>query len=109
MQLRVQDGPGPCAGRLEVLYNATWLGVCGTGWSLLEAAVACRQLGCGAAQAAPMGAPLGPPHGRVLLEGLSCRGTESLLLECLQSHTAPGPCPQGSVATVVCAEQEGER
>ncbi|KAM9510578.1 scavenger receptor cysteine-rich domain-containing protein DMBT1-like [Guaruba guarouba] len=107
LQLRVQDGPGPCAGRLEVLYNATWLGVCGTGWSLLEATVACKQLGCGAAQAAPMGAPLGQEHGRVLLEGLSCRGTESLLLECQQRHTGPGPCPQGSVATVVCTEPKG--
>ncbi|XP_061299944.1 deleted in malignant brain tumors 1 protein-like [Pezoporus flaviventris] len=107
LQLRVQDGAGPCAGRLEVLYNGTWLGVCGSGWSLLEAAVACRQLGCGAAQAAPMGAPLDREHHRVLLEGLSCHGTEMLLLECLQRHAGPGPCPMGSVATVVCAEQEG--
>ncbi|XP_057278816.1 soluble scavenger receptor cysteine-rich domain-containing protein SSC5D-like, partial [Pezoporus wallicus] len=107
LQLRVQDGAGPCAGRLEVLYNGTWLGVCGSGWSLLEAAVACRQLGCGAAQAAPMGAPLDREHHRVLLEGLSCHGTESLLLECQQSHTGPGPCPMGSVATVVCTEPKG--
>ncbi|XP_062492004.1 deleted in malignant brain tumors 1 protein-like [Pezoporus occidentalis] len=107
LQLRVQDGAGPCAGRLEVLYNGSWLGVCGTGWSLLEAAVACRQLGCGAAQAAPMGAPLDREHHRVLLEGLSCHGTESLLLECQQSHTGPGPCPMGPVATVVCAEPKG--
>lgn len=104
LQLRVQDGPGPCAGRVEVLYNATWHGVCSSGWSLLEAAVVCRQLGCGPAQAAPMGAPLGQEHGRAMLEGLSCRGTESLLLECQHRHLAPGPCLQGSVATVVCTE-----
>ncbi|NXD74500.1 DMBT1 protein, partial [Eolophus roseicapillus] len=107
LQLRVQDGPGPCAGRLEVLYNATWLGVCGSGWSLLEAAVVCRQLGCGAAQAAPMAAPAGREQGRALLQGLSCRGTEALLLECQQRHTGPGPCPQGSEAAVVCAQPKG--
>ncbi|XP_061211277.1 scavenger receptor cysteine-rich domain-containing group B protein-like, partial [Neopsephotus bourkii] len=107
LQLRVQEGPGPCGGRLEVLYNGTWLGVCGTGWSLLEAAVVCRQLGCGEAQAAPMGAPLHQEHGGALLEGLSCRGTEPLLIECLQTHAGPGLCPLGLVATVVCAEPEG--
>ncbi|XP_061211274.1 deleted in malignant brain tumors 1 protein-like, partial [Neopsephotus bourkii] len=107
LQLRVQEGPGPCGGRLEVLYNGTWLGVCGTGWSLLEAAVVCRQLGCGEAQAAPMGAPLHQEHGGALLEGLSCRGTEALLIECLQTHAGPGSCPLGLVATVVCAEPEG--
>ncbi|KFP90850.1 Deleted in malignant brain tumors 1 protein, partial [Apaloderma vittatum] len=48
LQVRVKDGPGPCAGRVEVLYNATWHGVCGgSGWSLLEAEVVCKQLGCG--------------------------------------------------------------
>ncbi|XP_061211070.1 deleted in malignant brain tumors 1 protein-like [Neopsephotus bourkii] len=107
LQLRVQEGPGPCGGRLEVLYNGTWLGVCGTGWSLLEAAVVCRQLGCGEAQAAPMGAPLHQEHGGALLEGLSCRGTEALLIECQQRGTAPGPCPLGPVATVACAEPKG--
>uniref|UniRef100_A0A672U6K9 Soluble scavenger receptor cysteine-rich domain-containing protein SSC5D n=1 Tax=Strigops habroptila TaxID=2489341 RepID=A0A672U6K9_STRHB len=109
LQLRVQDGPGPCAGRVEVLYNATWHGVCSSGWSLLEAAVVCRQLGCGPAQAAPMGAPLGQEHGRAMLEGLSCRGTESLLLECQHRDTAPGPCLQGSVATVVCTQPKVTR
>ncbi|NXI53998.1 DMBT1 protein, partial [Chloroceryle aenea] len=44
LQVRVQGGPGPCAGQVEVLYNKTWYGVCSSGWSLLEAAVVCRQL-----------------------------------------------------------------
>ncbi|NWH66783.1 DMBT1 protein, partial [Geococcyx californianus] len=47
LQVRVKDGPGPCAGQVEVLYNATWHGVCSSGWSLLEAGVVCKQLGCG--------------------------------------------------------------
>ncbi|NXD88395.1 DMBT1 protein, partial [Halcyon senegalensis] len=53
LQVRVQGGPGPCAGRVEVLYNETWYGVCSSGWSSLEAEVVCRQLGCGPAQSAP--------------------------------------------------------
>uniref|UniRef100_A0A8C3JUL2 Soluble scavenger receptor cysteine-rich domain-containing protein SSC5D n=1 Tax=Calidris pygmaea TaxID=425635 RepID=A0A8C3JUL2_9CHAR len=104
LQVRVQDGPGPCAGRVEVLYNATWHGVCSSGWSLLEAGVVCRQLGCGPAQSAPLGAQFSRETGRALLEGLSCRGSESLLLECQQREMGPGSCPQGSAAGVVCSE-----
>ncbi|KAM6033157.1 scavenger receptor cysteine-rich domain-containing group B protein-like [Chlamydotis macqueenii] len=106
LQVRVQDGPHPCAGRVEVLYNATWHGVCSSGWSLLEAGVVCRQLGCGPAQSAPAGAQFGPGAGRALLEGLSCRGTESLLLECQQSAMGPGPCARAAAAGVVCTEQK---
>ncbi|KAM6033160.1 scavenger receptor cysteine-rich domain-containing protein DMBT1-like isoform 2-T2 [Chlamydotis macqueenii] len=107
LQVRVQDGPGPCAGRVEVLYNATWHGVCSSSWSLLEAGVVCRQLGCGPAQSAPAGARFGPGAGRALLEGLSCRGTESLLLECQQSAMGPGPCARAAAAGVVCAKPKG--
>ncbi|KAM6364604.1 scavenger receptor cysteine-rich domain-containing protein DMBT1-like [Pluvialis apricaria] len=105
LQVRVQDGPSACAGRVEVLFNTTWHGVCSSGWSLLEAGVVCRQLGCGPAQSAPVGAQLRPGDSRALLEGLSCRGTESLLLECQQREMGPGPCRQGSAAHVVCTEQ----
>ncbi|KFO86731.1 Deleted in malignant brain tumors 1 protein, partial [Buceros rhinoceros silvestris] len=80
LQVRVRDGPSPCTGRLEVLYNATWHGVCGSSWSLLEAEVVCKQLDCGPAQSAPVGDHVG--QGQTVLEGLSCRGTESLLMEC---------------------------
>ncbi|XP_053908288.1 deleted in malignant brain tumors 1 protein-like [Cuculus canorus] len=104
LQVRVKDGPGPCAGQVEVLYNGTWHGVCSNGWSLLEAGVVCKQLGCGQALAAPVGAH---QDGRTLLEGLSCHGTESLLLECQQSGMGPGLCEQGSVAGVVCMKPKG--
>ncbi|XP_010129590.1 PREDICTED: soluble scavenger receptor cysteine-rich domain-containing protein SSC5D, partial [Buceros rhinoceros silvestris] len=83
LQVRVRDGPSPCTGRLEVLYNATWHGVCGSSWSLLEAEVVCKQLDCGPAQSAPVGDHVG--QGQTVLEGLSCRGTESLLMECQTS------------------------
>ncbi|XP_074666362.1 scavenger receptor cysteine-rich domain-containing protein DMBT1-like isoform X1 [Strix aluco] len=107
LPLRVRDGPGPCAGRVEVLYNRTWHGVCGSGWSLLEAGVVCRQLGCGPAQSAPVGDQFNRGDGHALLEGLSCQGTETLLLECQQKGMGPGPCRQGSAAGVVCAKPKG--
>ncbi|XP_065715711.1 scavenger receptor cysteine-rich domain-containing protein DMBT1-like isoform X2 [Patagioenas fasciata] len=107
MPARVSGGPGPCAGRVELLYNTTWHGVCSSGWSLLEAEVLCRQLGCGPAQSIPSGAQFGAGNNRDLLEGLSCRGSESVLLECQQRETAPGPCRLGAPVAVVCAKSKG--
>ncbi|NWV20078.1 DMBT1 protein, partial [Origma solitaria] len=46
-QVRLQGGPGPCAGQVQVLHNRTWHQVCGLTWGLPEAQVLCRQLGCG--------------------------------------------------------------
>ncbi|XP_068519891.1 deleted in malignant brain tumors 1 protein-like isoform X1 [Anas acuta] len=106
LQLRVKDGPGPCSGRVEVLYNATWYGVCDSDWSLLEAQVVCKQLGCGPARSAPIGGQFSPEHGHALLEGLSCRGSESLLLECQHRNMGPGQCKHGFAAGVVCTEME---
>ncbi|NWW22622.1 DMBT1 protein, partial [Falcunculus frontatus] len=46
-QVRLQGGPGPCAGQVQVLHNRTWHQVCGRRWGLPEAQVVCRQVGCG--------------------------------------------------------------
>ncbi|KAI1229478.1 scavenger receptor cysteine-rich type 1 protein M130, partial [Lamprotornis superbus] len=52
-QVRLQGGPGPCSGQVQVLLNRTWLQVCGLTWGLPEAQVLCKQLGCGPALSAP--------------------------------------------------------
>ncbi|XP_051632292.1 soluble scavenger receptor cysteine-rich domain-containing protein SSC5D-like [Manacus candei] len=103
LQVRLRDGPGPCAGQVQVLHNHTWMGVCGRTWSLLEAEVVCKELGCGPALSAPVGAHLAPG---AALEGLTCRGSEMLLLECLREGAGPGTCHSGGAARVACEELE---
>ncbi|XP_010705447.1 deleted in malignant brain tumors 1 protein-like isoform X5 [Meleagris gallopavo] len=107
LQLRLQDSSSPCAGRVEVRYNATWYSICDKSWSSLEAEVVCKQLGCGPAQPKSAGTQVSQDHNYIFLEGLQCRGGESLLLECQQNKVGPGLCQHRVAASVVCTEPRG--
>ena len=44
-EVRLQDGPSPLRGRVELCKNNTWGTVCDDGWNRMSAKVVCRQLG----------------------------------------------------------------
>ncbi|NXK14894.1 C163A protein, partial [Herpetotheres cachinnans] len=82
--LRLVDGGGPCAGRVEVKHEGEWGSVCNYNfdWDARWAAVVCRQLGCGAVAQASVYAPFGQGTGRIWLQPFFCRGDEETLQEC---------------------------
>ncbi|NXT70164.1 C163A protein, partial [Chaetops frenatus] len=102
IQVRLAEGPHRCAGRLQVLHEGRWGGVCGLTWALPAARVTCRYLGCGPA--------LGTAQVSVgreeltWLESLRCNGTEGNLLQCQVKLWGAPYCPH---AAVTCA-QPGE-
>ncbi|KGL98143.1 Deleted in malignant brain tumors 1 protein, partial [Charadrius vociferus] len=101
--LRLENGPGRCAGRVEVLYNHQWGTVCDNGWSLAEAAVVCQQLGCGTAVSAPGSAHFGQGSGRIWLDTVNCTGTEASLSECQARPWGSNSCDHHKDAGVVCS------
>ena len=80
-----------------------WGTVCDDGWDLRDAAVACRELGCGGALAAPGGAFFGEGAGPVWLSELACRGSEQQLGLCPHRGWKAHICSHEEDAGVVCA------
>ncbi|NWZ27649.1 SRCRL protein, partial [Asarcornis scutulata] len=102
-QLRLAGGPGRCAGRVEVLHAGRWGTVCDDSWGLPDAAVVCRELGCGVAREAPRSAHFGPGTGPVWLDEVNCEGTEPTLRRCPAEPWGRHNCNHHEDAAVICA------
>ena len=102
-QLRLVDGDGPCAGRVEILDQGSWGTICDDGWDLDDARVVCRQLGCGQALNALQFAELGQGSGPIWLDELNCGGKESHVWRCPSQGWGQHDCRHVEDAGVVCS------
>nr|XP_047911199.1 deleted in malignant brain tumors 1 protein-like isoform X5 [Anser cygnoides] len=102
--LRLVDGPGRCAGRVEVLHNGTWGTVCDDNWSVREGRVVCRQLGCGTVLSVSQGARHGEGTGQIWLDEVNCTGTEAALSECQARPWGQHNCHHVEDASVECSD-----
>uniref|UniRef100_A0ACB8EVV8 Uncharacterized protein n=1 Tax=Sphaerodactylus townsendi TaxID=933632 RepID=A0ACB8EVV8_9SAUR len=106
-QVRLANGPNSCAGRVEIEHNNSWVSIGETGWSLTEATVVCRQLGCGAAVSASVGNQYGIAHGPALLHEVKCTGEETTLTQCQAKSAGRHKCLCGVYAEAVCEGSTG--
>lgn len=101
--VRLVGGAGPCQGRVEILHGGVWGTVCDDDWGLPDAAVVCRQLGCGAALAATTNAFFGYGTGHILLDNVHCEGGEPRLAVCLSLGWGVHNCGHHEDAGALCA------
>ncbi|NWU59898.1 DMBT1 protein, partial [Dromas ardeola] len=101
---RLVNGSSFCSGRVEVFHDGKWGTVCDDSWSLMDAEVVCREVGCGQAQSALFQAAFGQGSGPIWLDEVTCAGTEATLSLCRARSWGSHNCHHGEDAGVECAE-----
>ena len=107
---RQDGGSNYAAGLLEIFLNEEWGTICDAGFDMIDANVACRQMGYKAAVSFTIGfhSPygIGRENSSVWLSDIDCRDSNGLhLLSCAHGQVGEHDCDHFSDVAVVCDER----
>jgi len=100
-RVRLVGGPSPGEGRLEVYYHGRWGTVCDDYFTESAARVVCYQLGY-RRSGRFIGNRYGAGSGRIWLDDVQCRGTETNIGDCRHRDWGIHDCGHGEDVSVSC-------
>ena len=103
--LQLAYRPSPCDGVVLVWHEGAWGHVCNWEWTLKEASIVCRHLGCGQAVGAPKYVLLPREVVRPWLHNVSCRGDKASLWGCSLGAWTKSECPYEWVVVALCSSK----
>ncbi|XP_041070323.1 scavenger receptor cysteine-rich type 1 protein M130-like isoform X5 [Carcharodon carcharias] len=109
VKLRLANGGSRCAGRVEIHYRGKWGTVDDYSWDLQDAAVVCRELGCGTAVSAPGSAHFGEGSGPVVTYNVQCSGNEAALRDCKSASWDHYSWSHSADASAICSDHRFPR
>ncbi|XP_063960528.1 uncharacterized protein LOC129266459 [Lytechinus pictus] len=102
LEIRLVNGNSPNEGRVELVLGSTSIGsICDEGWSIMDATVACNQLGYPGASLRTMGEVFGTGNLPLIASKFLCNGDEAKITDCSFVETR-GFCPSGGGAGIIC-------
>ncbi|XP_068193104.1 scavenger receptor cysteine-rich type 1 protein M160 [Antennarius striatus] len=105
IDVRLADGLGRCAGRVEVQYEGRWRRVDRNGWTDINSDVVCNQLKCGNKRKSPNPDYFSQGSGDFLGKHVKCRSDASHISECVKDFSKTAS-RQTSVTVITCEEHQ---
>ena len=101
------NGSSQCEGQVEMNISGRWRALCASHWSLANANVVCRQLGCGVAISTPRGPQFVEGGDHISTVRFHCSGAESFLWTCPVTALGGPDYSYGNTAYVICSGKGG--
>ncbi|XP_076861240.1 antigen WC1.1-like [Brachyhypopomus gauderio] len=98
------SGGKKCEGQVEVFFIQDWRRVLLDSWSVSEASVVCRQLGCGSVLNFSSSSPSSPEqHSHMCVTGFNCSGSEAHLGNCSSAKLLNFSCSSREQLYITCS------
>ncbi|XP_076860595.1 scavenger receptor cysteine-rich type 1 protein M130-like [Brachyhypopomus gauderio] len=104
------SGGRECEGQVEVFFIQDWRRVLLDSWSVSEASVVCRQLGCGSVLNFSSSSPSSPEqHSHMCVMGFNCSGSEAHLGNCSSTKLHNLSCSSREQLYITCSAHSSIR